>query len=257
MEQDILNWLTPINYSIEQSNNLKRQQPGTGQWLLGSHEFLAWLDAAGQTLFCPGIPGAGKTILTSIVVNNMCTRFQSDTNAGIAYIYCDFRRKDEQNADNLLTSLLKQLSQGKPSLPPSVQDLYNGHKKGGTRPSWDEISRTLHLVAKSYSRTFVIVDALDECQVSDGCRRRFLSELFNLQRICAANIFVTSRFVPEIAGEFGGSISLEIQASEYDVKRYLAAHITELPSVVQKNRQLQEEIVTGISQAVDGMHVPS
>jgi hypothetical protein len=36
---------------------------------------------------------------------------------GIAYIYCNFRRQDEQKIDDLLASLLKQLAESQPSLP--------------------------------------------------------------------------------------------------------------------------------------------
>lgn len=253
---EILNWLTPIDYSPQHSDFLKKRQLGTGQWLLDSTEYRTWLDTDGQTLFCPGIPGAGKTILTSIVVDDLYNRFHDNATTGIAYVYCNFRRKDEQKIDNLLASLLKQLSQGQFSLPRIVQDLY-GRCNKHTRPSLDEISRTLQSVAKSYSRIFVIVDALDECQVSDGCRKKFLSELFNLQTSCGANVFATSRFVPETTRIFDGSMSLEIRASKDDVERYLKAHIWELPTFVQENRQLQEEIKTGISEAVDGMYVPS
>ena len=63
-------------------------------------------------LFCPGIPGAGKTILTSIVVDDLTTRFSNDPSVGIAYVYCNFRRRDEQKAEELFASLLKQLMQG-------------------------------------------------------------------------------------------------------------------------------------------------
>ena len=253
-ENAILEWLTPVNYGLQHSNHFKKRQSGTGQWLLDSNEFQEWVVHDRRTLFCPGIPGAGKTILTSIVVDNLLERFQNDDNIGISYIYCDFRRTCEQNADGLLASLLKQLCQSKSSLPESVQDLYTRHKIGRTWPSCDEISKTLQLVAKSYTKTFVIVDALDECQASDGCRQAFLSELFSLQHVCAANIFATSRFVPEITSKFSTSMCLEIQARKEDVQRYLEAHITELPSVVQKNQELREDIVTEISEAVDGMY---
>ncbi|KAJ6780196.1 hypothetical protein PWT90_04456 [Aphanocladium album] len=252
-EQAILDWLIPCNYSLEQSNHFKKQQTGTGQWLLDSDEFLEWEGTAGRTLFCPGIPGAGKTVLTSIVVNDLCTKYQSDTTVGIAYVYCDFRRKYEQTADNLLLSLLKQLSQGKSCLPSSVQDLYDRYKTRKTLPSWDDISKTLELVSESYTRAFLIVDALDECQSAGDCRGKFLSELFRIQRTCATNIFITSRFVAEITGEFSGSMSLEIRAKKDDVKIYLEGHISELPSVVRNNLQLQNDIITEVLEAVDGM----
>jgi Cdc6-like AAA superfamily ATPase len=67
--------------------------------------YQAWLKTSKQTLFCPGIPGAGKTICTSIVVDNLNTQFQNDSRTGIAYIYCNFRRQGEQKVGDLLASL--------------------------------------------------------------------------------------------------------------------------------------------------------
>ncbi|KAI9774751.1 MAG: hypothetical protein M1839_001618, partial [Geoglossum umbratile] len=250
--ETILEWLTPIDYAPQQNEYIRRRQPGTGQWLLDSTEFRTWLDNSKQTLFCPGIPGAGKTILTAIVINDLIIRFQNNLSIGIAYLYCNFRQRNEQKADNLLASLLKQLSQER-SLPDSVKDLYHRHKAKKMRPSFDDISRALQSVTTIYSRVFIIVDALDECQTSDNSQTRFLSELFNLQTKQGINIFATSRFIPEIVHRFNGTVSLEIRASRKDVERYLEGHIQQLWPFVQLNGQLQEEIKTGISEAVDGM----
>lgn len=106
----ILDWLTPTNYSSQQHDILDRRQPGTGQWFLESPEYTTWLQLAGQTLFCPGIPGAGKTTLTSIVIDNVTRGYQADSGIGIAYIYCDFRRQTEQTLGHFLATLLKQLA---------------------------------------------------------------------------------------------------------------------------------------------------
>jgi hypothetical protein len=70
----VLNWLTPTDYSTQQSDYISRRQAGTGQWLLDSPEFQMWMQADKQTLFCPGIPGAGKTILTSIGIDGLTTQ---------------------------------------------------------------------------------------------------------------------------------------------------------------------------------------
>lgn len=252
---EILNWLTlqSIDYGPQHSDFLKRREPGTCQWLLDSVEYQDWLKGDKQTLFCPGIPGAGKTILTSVVVHDLTVRFSKDQGVGIAYIYCNFQRQGEQNVDNLLLNLLKQLAESHSSLPESVKSLYNHHKTKQTRPSLDEASTVLQSVAAVYSRIFLIVDALDECQVSDGCRARFLSELSNFQSRYRANIFATSRFIPDIINHFKPSIPLEVRASQKDVARYLEGHIGQLPSFVRQNRELQEEIIKGISEAVDGM----
>jgi hypothetical protein len=105
-------WNKAIDYAPQQSDYIGRRQPGAGQWLLPTSK---------QTLFCRGIPGAGKTILTAIVIDDLTTRFQNDPSIGIAYLYCNFQRRDEQKADDFLASLLKQLSQRQSSLPDSVR----------------------------------------------------------------------------------------------------------------------------------------
>jgi hypothetical protein len=254
LRKEIFDWITPIHYASRQSDSINRRQAGTGQWLLDSTEFKTWVETEKQILFCPGIPGAGKTILTSIVVDDLTTRFGKNESVGIAYIYCNFRQHDEQKAEDLLASLLTQLAQGLPSLPDVVKSLYDKHKDKRTQLSFDEASRAIRTIAAIYSRVFIIIDALDECRTTAGCRSKFLSELFDLQAKCGANFFATSRFIPEITEKFQESVSLEIRASEQDVKRYVEANIYRLRSFVGRSPALQEEITTSIVKAVDGMY---
>jgi hypothetical protein len=255
--QNILNWLTEVDYGPQQSDCLGRRQPGTGRWLVETTQYQTWLDTDQGILFCPGIPGAGKTILTSIVIEELTRHFGDDTDIGIAYLYCDFRQQDQQKAQDLLAGLLKQLSQCPSSLPEKVNSLYNQHKPRQTRPLLHEISEALRSVVAIYSRVFIIIDAIDECQEAGGNRARFLKEIFNLQTSCKANVFATSRFVPDIMEKFDGHLSLEIRASEEDIQRYLEGHMTELRPFVTRaeNRKLLEEIVHVISHTVDGMYV--
>jgi hypothetical protein len=134
-----------------------------------------------------------------------------------------------------------------------VKSLYDKYKEKRTQPSLDEILRTLQSVAAVYSRVFIIVNVLDECQTDDGCRQRFLSSLFNFQEKCGANLFTTSRHIASIEKEFEGNPMLDIRASEEDVRRYLEGHIFRLPEFVVRNIELQEEIKLNIVKAVDGM----
>ncbi|GFF94638.1 hypothetical protein IFM53868_07629 [Aspergillus udagawae] len=218
-DYDLLNWITPDDYGPLQSDHFRRRQAGTGEWLLNSMEFQKWLKTSQETLFCHGIPGAGKTIWTSVVINHLTRRTFEDRSLGVAYVYCNFQRKDEQTVDRLLSSFLKQLSERLPTIPGEVSDLYNQHKTGRTRPSLEEISRTLHSVAIKYSSVFILVDALDECRESE--RNKFILEIFSLQARCGINIFATSRINGEIEKLFSDAISLEIRARDHDVEIYL------------------------------------
>jgi hypothetical protein len=252
---DILDWLTPIDYGPQQSDFIRRRQEGTGQWLLNSNEFHEWLNQSKQTLFCPGIPGAGKTIMASIVVEHLCTKFQDNVSVGIAYLFCNFRRQQEETSEAFLLSLLKQLIQDRPLIPENIKNLYERYKYKRTRPLPDEISKALNSVIVDYSRAFIIIDALDECRVSEGGRKQLLSEISNLQTGSEVSLFATSRFIPEIRKEFEGNVLLEIRASDEDVRRYLDGHMSQLSSFVLRSPNLQDEIKTEIITAVDGMYV--
>jgi hypothetical protein len=244
-----------VNYASQQNDFISRRQEGTGEWLLKSNKFQQWLSQSNQTLFCPGIPGAGKTIITSLVIHYLHNRFGNDPDTGIAYLYCNFRQQHEQRPENLVMSLLKQLVQGQPSLPEIVKDLYNRHKSAQTRPLLDELLSTLHDVTALYSRTFFIIDALDECHVSRRDRATFLRGIFSLQAKTGANIFATSRFAQEIEVEFHESIKLEIRATDTDVQKYLDDKLRTFPSSVLKDHCLQVEIKNKIVKAVNGMCV--
>ena len=68
---------------------------------------------------------------------------------------------------DLLPSLLKQQLQERPSMPETVKNLCGRPKDKRTRPSFDDVCKELQSVVTGYLRTFIIIDPLDECQVSD------------------------------------------------------------------------------------------
>ena len=206
-----------------------------------------------MTLFCSGIPGAGKTILTSIVVDHLCSKYRTDFSVSIVYLYCNFRQQQQQKPKDLLLSLLKQLVQRQAPVPESVKTLYKYHNRERTRPSFSEILEALKLVAAQYSRALIIVDALDECGISDSERQKFLLAIFNLQDKTKANIFATSRINDNIAKLFKGALSLQIRASDKDVESYLDGQMSLLPSDILDDA-LQGTIRREVIRAVNGMY---
>ena len=49
-----------MDFPAQQSDIIGRRQEGTGQWFLNAPDIVKWLREPKETLFCPGIPGAGK-----------------------------------------------------------------------------------------------------------------------------------------------------------------------------------------------------
>lgn len=256
---EVLNWLTPapIDYGSQYSSFLKVRQPGTGQWLLDTAQYQSWVSKQKQTLFCPGIPGAGKTILASIIIEDLFSRFESIKDVGIAYLYCNFQSQKDQTVDNLLASLLRQLVQSRPSLPEEVKSLCDKHKDRQTRPSVDEITNALQHVTRLYSNVFIVVDALDECE--GEYRPAFLSHLFALQTSTTTNILATSRLIQKIEKEFEGRCEIvRISARDEDVERFLNNDMKKLQLLSadlpdEMKEYLRNKIRTTIVEVVHGM----
>ncbi|KAK6338820.1 hypothetical protein TWF696_009628 [Orbilia brochopaga] len=251
VEEDlkILEWLAPIEYNSKHNDLSEKRQSGTGRWLLHTNKYQHWLQGRNRILFCPGMPGAGKTFLTSAVVDHLFWLYSSSPAIGVAYFYCNFKRKDDQTIYNILVSLLKQLARRHYSLPGLVKETYRRHKLNNTRPSKDEIFDALQFTVAMFSRVFIVVDALDECQSST----LLLSTLFRLHSECGMNIFATSRHIQDIADQFTlhDSTVLEILAHDEDLRNYLDAQIDQSNrSLLHRNR---EAIKNKIIEVVDGM----
>lgn len=253
----ILNWLSNVDYAEQQNDFFSRRHPITGQWFFGSREFQAWTGGNSQTLFCPGIPGAGKTIMSSIVINYLMEKTREDNTIIVAYIYCDYKQYGAQETKDLLANLLKQISQNIDPLPDKLRMLYNRHKDTRTKPSADEILETLHSAVAAHTQVFVVVDALDECQAPDSRAAKLISALFDLQARAGINILATSRFIPEITEKFSDCSMLEISACAQDIQIYLMSRMSELPAFVRRDIKIQNEITIGIIKAAGGMYVDS
>ena len=104
-QRAILEWHTLINYASQQSDIISSCQQGTGHWLLTSKEFQKWVSQGKKTLSCPGIPGAGKTMMSSIVIDHLSAKIGNDAGIGISYIYCNYQRQQEQTPTGLLSRM--------------------------------------------------------------------------------------------------------------------------------------------------------
>jgi hypothetical protein len=249
---EILDWLASDSYETAYADSLKKRQPGTGEWFLRNKFFVAWRNRDIQTLFCPGIPGAGKTIIASIVIEHLWSA-QPGRDSYIAFLFCNYSRQEEQTAEGLLAMLLRQLAEQHPLIFDSVKELYACHREKKTRPDFQEIYDTLCNVTRSCNHLFLVVDALDEC--SDDTRRILTPQLRNLQKTTGAHLMATSRYVDSLEQEFKGVIQVEIRAGARDINMYLDSRRVTLPGCIETNSALWQAAKDCIIRTVDGMCV--
>ncbi|KAL8689137.1 MAG: hypothetical protein Q9218_005122 [Villophora microphyllina] len=251
--QEILAWLSPLNFWPRQQDIIGTRTEGTGTWLLASDEFRAWRNCSKKILWCHGIPGAGKTVLASVVVENLMQTVVGKDHA-FAFIYCNYKERAQQTYNNLVSSLIRQLIEREGKLPNDLGQLYHRHSAKGTRPNQSELVGLLGIVALEYESLYFVIDALDECDDSEGTRSAFVPSLRTaLPNAC---VLVTSRPWHDINLQFDGSPQLEIRASDHDIKRYLSDQILHQPRL-KKHTQADPSLLPLIEDTVvsksDGM----
>jgi len=213
LRDKILSWISSTDFPSKQSDVIDVRQKGTGKWFLEHPKFESWISGSKSTLICPGMPGAGKTMVAAIAIDHLSRTIQNDE-IGVAYIYCSYQLRENQTTTLLLGALLRQLVQARKVIPKSVLRLYEHCSKWGTRPSGDEIFDNLKSVIGDFSNVYVVIDALDECLDAKNNRVQLLAPILDLQRENASlKLMVTSRYIPEIEEEeFEHAIKLDVQA---------------------------------------------
>ncbi|KAK5191727.1 hypothetical protein LTR92_008308 [Exophiala xenobiotica] len=236
----IADWLAPATYHEQQNDYFSKVIPGTGQWLLTHPSYLAWRSGSTPTLLLPGIPGAGKTFLASVLINDLQKHVSEDDTAALAFFYSNFRRTDAQSAVHIISSIIRQLFLHQPETMDAVKSLHEKHD--GRRPSLEELTLTIVNALSAFSKVFFVIDALDECNGPDETDRKpwqsLLTLLFRLQEEMrprvALQILVTFRPIPEVESYFPSCERLSIRASEDDLAVYCDAMIPKISCIARK-----------------------
>ena len=199
-ERALLEWVSTLNFLKQQSSFIRQVRQGTGQWFLERKIFKTWVSDEKGMLWCPGIPGAGKTFLASIVFEHL-KQIYHERNVAVLIAYCGYNEAKSQSIDNLVASLLKQAVQSQPEISEDIKNVYKGHGKKDTFPSMQELTKLLQKEIAKFDRCFIIVDALDE--ILDEPKRLELLECLSNGKV---KVMITSRYLDSIADLFAAEI---------------------------------------------------
>ncbi|OQE39856.1 hypothetical protein PENCOP_c006G07555 [Penicillium coprophilum] len=257
--QDILEWLTPLNPDKLQNTLLEKRASGSGSWFLESKEFTEWISQPKQTLVCPGIPGAGKSVLSAIVVEELKSKCQEDKEIQICAIFCSYQTTPRESVLDILLSLLRQLAVKGGSLHPSIRKMHEHHQKWRTRPSMQEIKEEIGNIAQQHKMVFLVIDAIDEyCSSSAEELQDLLKTLFELQKKAPINILATSRPHSQILAKFdalsNGYVTKEIRAKNADIEIYLKERMANAAQGYALSQpDVQGDVLREVTNNIDGM----
>lgn len=252
----ILEWFSDFDQTSQQRDIITRRQEGTGMWILHSDEFRTWLHQPGSTLLCKGPPGVGKTVISAMVIDHLQTEFRNDPAIGVAYFYFTYQTRQDQNYEMLLRNILRQFLECAKILPTEIVKLFQHCNEGKRQPSSPELEEAFHTVLRSYDRSFIILDALDERHASDSRGLlTIIDSLHKLKDTSPFNLIATSRDIFTITSRFQQGLVKEIQAREDDVKSYVSSRIGELldNGVVHSIPDLVELVKMKVTKATGDM----
>jgi Cdc6-like AAA superfamily ATPase len=252
-----LQWLSPVDFALDQHDIISQRHEGTGQWFLDSPTFQNWLygDRNWNILFCPGIPGAGKTIMAAVAIDHISRlREKKGLATGLAYVFCKYKAQADQSVSSLFAALLKQLVRSRPQTT-AATTLIQWHIGGNCQPLLDELAEKMQSVCADYSTVYIVVDALDECDDKGGDRSRLVDKLCDLQVRGNSDVrlLFTSRLIPDIEQRFQGAHQLTIHADNDDVRQFVAAQMPRLSNCIKRDEGLKALAQNAIVESVDGM----
>jgi len=193
--------------------------------------------------------------LRSLVVDHLRDDI-SHHNAVVAYIYCNYREHEEQSAEKMIATLLKQLAISGPEIPQAVAELHQKFGQQKRQPLQQDFEHTFLLTCEYYDRIFIIIDALDECDATH--KKSLLKFLSLIQSRPSVRMLVTSRSFPEnVLKDLNAACSTNIGAHETDLRKCILQEIDSSDNVDVIDEDFKYEITDKVCAGAQDMYVRS
>jgi hypothetical protein len=247
-------------WSDPEQNHLssrEKHEPETARWIFDTMAFRSWKSTPGEALWLHGIPGAGKTILCSTIIEHMKECCQNSPSSRLAYFYFDFTDARKQSVSGFLRSVILQLSIQKLVISEQVEALYEKCHNAQQEPTLDDLREVVFSLLDDSDQTFLIVDALDECNPED--RENFFKIFFENRAPRADNLslLMTSRQEAEIdlalKDAVTHNISIESATVDADVRIHVNKVISKHPKLMKWQPPMRREIEDSIVEGAQGM----
>ncbi|KAJ7047048.1 hypothetical protein C8F04DRAFT_1227162, partial [Mycena alexandri] len=259
VNKELEEWLlSPPDMRPKQHDTEALCMEGTGLWLFEDAKFIEWEDNPG-VLWIEAPSGAGKSVLASTVIKHLFDGQEGISELQpppppVAFFYFDFRYQDRQSLEIALRRLILQLS-AYSSQP--FELISNHHKlsKGQKLPSYDDLVKILGQLLHQLGRTYLVLDALDECD--DNYFPKLL-KLVSALRTWAAetpvHVFITSQPRQIFADGFidVACIPLEYNTTQEDIRFFICNELESNPKLKIWHSQV-DQIVNQVAEKSNGM----
>lgn len=201
-----------------------QRQVGTCDWILSETQVNNWLgdNDCESTVWLTGIPGAGKSFLCSLVVQNSGIHPDRST----IYYFCGERASSKDASTALLRTLAVQLLRQNLELAPLIHQAFVQKGQGRSAPT---IKKVLKEIVSSVKALRMVLDGIDEWD--QMAQRDTLKALSELQNHGGSNckLLVSSRKEPSIGKSMPRKAHMHIDAQSVEgLHQYIESNTQEL-----------------------------
>ena len=257
--KEITTWLSPSGYHAcyftrDREAARKSRHLNTCRWVLNKKVFQEWSKNPGTQgpLWIYAKPGAGKTILSSYLIDHYQSSINPDEPRMLFYFFCKFTDADKNQPLAVIRSLLYQLYEGEsPNRNHLVTQIEDALDKSGQQKATDystlwELFYTHALEAPEIT---IIIDGLDECKNP----KTMIDHLIQLCHRKGTPVIFTSRREAHLVKRFDKFTSFEITQQDIndDITAFIEAKVAK--NLHEFDPTLREKVVAKLSDAHEGM----
>ena len=254
----VLNFFNRTSPKENHAMSLKLRHEGTGLWLLKEPRFAEWLRNYDSHIWLYGIPGAGKTVLASLVIEQVLQH--CNPSEAIAYFYCDYKDAAKQDPCNILASLASQIAVQHEKAYHILEQEHKTVRPGTNNVEHlkpDVLSRLLSSQLALFDYTTIIIDGLDECGDNTANVLDHLVLLAQEHKL-SLRLAILSRdehIIRQRLTEMDCQ-SISIAATSTDIRLYAASEIEQRvrsARLLVENASTKERILQGLIDKAQGM----
>jgi hypothetical protein len=216
-------WFNPTDASVNFVNASNLRHTGTGRWFLGSDRYVSFKSTPNARLWLRGIPGCGKTVLASTIIEDL--KFDKSLETAVVYFFFSFTDQATQKLDDMLRSLIFQLIACHKSTRIHLAKLLEGCAGGTQRPQIKELVKVFQEMAGEFRSVTVVLDALDESKERRDLLRWIGSFSISTDQHCKFILLSRpERDIEEALASWlppNGAITLEGEPIGEDLKSYI------------------------------------
>ena len=185
----------------------------------------------------------------------MLSNYYSEPTVAVAFFYFDFNDSDKQQTENLIRSIIVQLSAQCITLPEPLQSAYSRSQNGQNQLAMEDLTLLLCQILKNFSGTYILLDALDECTDRESLLE-FIEALmgWNINNL---HVLTTSRRENDIETYLDPLVTSQhsIQSSlvDVDIRAHILERLTNDPKLKKWPVEVQTEIEDALMRGAQGI----